>query len=72
MSEPAGTRRAVKIHIRGHLDPEWSNWFEGMQLRSTEDETIVEGFVIDQSALYGILGRLRDLGLELLSIEQME
>jgi hypothetical protein len=63
----------VKIHIRGHLDEDWVSWFEGMQLETTDEGiTILQGEVPDQSAVYGILARLRDLGLELLYVEQSE
>lgn len=74
MSEnPAGERgRSVRIHIQGKIDEDWSDWFEGLSVQTTEEGTLLVGEVADQSALYGILARLRDLGLELLSVEQVE
>jgi hypothetical protein len=66
-------RKCVHIHIRGRLDPEWKSWFEGLSVEPQEDgSAILRGEVADQSALYGILARLRDLGLELLSVEQVD
>ncbi|MEJ2011301.1 MAG: hypothetical protein P8X64_03630 [Anaerolineales bacterium] len=65
-------RKRVRIHIRGRIDPEWMTWFEGLEIDPDADETtILQGEVADQSALYGILARLRDLGIELLSVEQI-
>ncbi len=55
------------IHIQGSLDPAWSHWFGDMTITSTDEgTTILRGLVHDSTALYGILGRLRDLGLVLL------
>jgi hypothetical protein len=68
-----GSMKTVKIHIRGQIDQDWTTWFEGLQILAQEDgTTILQGEVLDQSALYGILARLRDLGLELLSVEQTD
>jgi hypothetical protein len=70
---PSGGIKRVKIHIRGQIDPDWKIWFEGLEVIPMEDgTTILQGPVADQSAVYGILARLRDLGLELLSVEQSE
>lgn len=73
MSECSGdeSMRTVRIHIRGQIDQDWSDWFEGLLVSTTEEGTLLEGRVVDQSALYGILAKLRDLGLDLISIEQM-
>ena len=54
------------IQIRGALDPAWSHWFDDMTVTSAADgTTVLRGLVHDQTALYGIIGRLRDLGLAL-------
>ncbi len=54
------------IHIQGTLDPVWSHWFDDMTITGSDDgTTVLRGVVPDQSALYGIIGRLRDLGLAL-------
>ena len=59
----------IEIVVKGHLDPHWSDWLEGMTITHTADEnTLLCGEVADQSALYGLLSRLRDLGLTLISV----
>ncbi len=59
------------IRIRGHLDPDWAAEFDGLNLRHLEDgTTLLHGQVADQAALHGILTRIRDLGLPLLSVQQ--
>jgi hypothetical protein len=59
------------IRVRGVLDPDWSAWFAGMQVRSAgPDETVIIGAVADQAALHGLLARIRDLGLPLLSVRR--
>ncbi len=59
----------VEIHIKGHIDVDWSDWLGGLSIRQTEQgETVLTGTVRDQAALHGLLNRLADLGLELLSV----
>ena len=59
------------IRIKGHLDERWNRQFEGLQVDLLpEGETLISGVVIDQSALHGILNRIRDLGLELISVQR--
>ena len=58
----------VEIRIDGHLDPHWADWLDGFTLIHTENnETILTGTVADQSAFYGIMAKLRDLGVKLIS-----
>jgi hypothetical protein len=58
-----------EIRVRGVLDPRWSGWFDGLQLRSEPgDVTVIAGEVADQAALHGLLAKVRDLGLPLLSV----
>ena len=65
MPEPPTT---YLIRVRGVLDPGWSAWFAGMEVRSDRPgETVVVGPVVDQAALHGLLARIRDLGLPLIS-----
>lgn len=58
-----------EIRLRGRLDPRWSTWFDGMSLTAGADgTTVLRGPVADQAALHGVLARLRDLGLPLISV----
>jgi hypothetical protein len=63
----------AEIRVKGQIDRDWSDWFEGLTVTHTDqDETILVGEVIDQSALYGLLAKLRDLGLPLVSVSSVE
>ena len=58
-----------EIRVRGQLDSHWSAWFEGLTLTPLENgETRMSGPVRDQAALFGILAKIRDLGLQLVSV----
>ena len=58
-----------EIKIRGHLDPCWSEWFAGLKLMNLEgSETLISGLLPDQAALHGLLERIRDLNLTLISV----
>lgn len=60
-----------KIVIEGHLDQRWSEWFDGMQLTHQErNETLISGPLPDQAALHGLLERIRDLNLTLISVSR--
>ena len=62
-----------EIRIKGHLDGRWADWFEGMTITLKEDgETLLTGPVTDQAALHGLLRKVRDLGLPLLSVNRIE
>jgi len=59
----------VEIRVKGRIDKCWSEWLEGLRIVHTDqDETVLTGTVLDQSALYGLIAKLRDLGLPLLAV----
>ena len=58
----------VKIKLSGRLDKKWQDWFEGMEITYDNDATILSGTVKDESMLHGILNRIRDLNLKLISV----
>lgn len=61
-----------EIRIAGHLDAHWADWFDGWTMTSEEDgTTLLSGPVPDQPALYGLLRKVRDLGLPLVSVNQI-
>jgi hypothetical protein len=65
--------KIVTIRIKGEIDKGWSECFEGFKLLSSgTNETILTGLVDDQAAFYGLIGKLRDLGLQLLEINSVE
>jgi hypothetical protein len=58
-----------RIVLDGHLAPRWASWFDGMTLTANADNnSVLEGPVVDQSALHGVLNKLRDIGLPLISV----
>jgi hypothetical protein len=60
---------SYRIRVKGQIGPEWSEWFDGMTIIGDEtNETTLSGQVLDQAALHGILNKIRDLGLPLLSV----
>ena len=61
------------VRIDGHLDREWSDWFEGLAVTLAEDgTTLLSGPVADQAALHGLLKKVRDLGAPLISVNPVE
>jgi hypothetical protein len=62
-----------RIRVKGHLTPEWSEWFDDMTITLEPDgDTILSGPVVDQPALHGLLIKVRDLGLTLISVDRVE
>ena len=60
-----------EIRLQGHLDARWAAWFDGLTLtRGSDGTTILRGVVADQAALHGLLQKVRDLGLPLISVSQ--
>ncbi len=65
--------KRYEIHLGGHLEPRWAAWFDGMALTQQGDgTTVIHGPVVDQAALHGLLQRVRDLGLPLLAVTQLD
>jgi hypothetical protein len=61
-----------RFQVRGHLDDRWSDWLVGLDIERQEDgTTVLIGPVVDQAALYGVIIRIRDLGLALLSVNRV-
>jgi len=61
------------IRVKGNLDQKWSDWFDGFSITPQPgDETLLAGPVADQSALHGLLSKIRDLGLPLLLVQREE
>jgi hypothetical protein len=62
-----------EIRLKGHLDSRWAAWFDGLTLTNESDgTTLIRGQVVDQAALYGLLQKIRDMGLPLVSVTQVE
>ncbi|MEW6402208.1 MAG: hypothetical protein AB1649_10440 [Chloroflexota bacterium] len=65
--------RQVEIRIEGHLDESWAEWLEGFAFSHTaEGETVLTGRVKDQATLYGLITKLRDLGVKLVSVNSIQ
>ena len=61
--------RTYEIRLKGHLDDKWADWFEGLTItRADNGETLLSGPVVDQAALHGLLRKVRDLGMVLISV----
>ena len=62
-----------EIRLKGHLEARWAAWFDGLSLTQESDgTTVIRGSVIDQAALHGLLSKVRDLGLPLISVIQVD
>ncbi|HRE27319.1 MAG TPA: hypothetical protein PK954_11845 [Anaerolineales bacterium] len=70
---PSHSPRAYQIKVAGRLSETWAEWFDGLTITHTDqDETLLTGRVVDQAALQGLLKKIRDLGLPLLSVNPVE
>jgi hypothetical protein len=62
-----------QIRVKGHLSPQWSDWFDGFTITNCEDgEALLSGLILDQAALYGLLNKIGNLGLPLLSVNRLQ
>ncbi len=62
-----------EIRVKGRLSQDWSDWFEGLSITDQPNgETLISGPLQDQAELFGVLTKIRDLGLELISVQRIE
>ena len=73
-SPPSGSEAGrYEIRLKGRLDARWTAWFDGLTVSYDNDgTTVISGQIVDQAALHGLLQRVRDLGLPLVSVKQVE
>jgi hypothetical protein len=63
----------VEIRVKGQIDPHWSDWFDDLTVTHTgQNETVLTGPIVDQAAFHGLLAKLRDLGLPIVSVNLSE
>ena len=67
-----GVNSRYEIRVKGVLDQRWTAWFEDLQITSDGQETVISGPVADQAALHGLLTKVRDLGLYLISVRHLD
>ena len=68
----SGQPTVYQIRITGQLDARWADWFEGLAITLDGGDTLITGPVVDQAALHGLLKRVRDLGMPLVSVNPVE
>ncbi|MCB0114008.1 MAG: hypothetical protein KDD84_07950 [Caldilineaceae bacterium] len=69
MRENTDSSTTYEIKVHGQLDDQWRAWFDDLKVTPTEDgDTILSGAIVDQAALYGVLKRINNLGLRLISV----
>jgi hypothetical protein len=61
-----------EIRVEGVLGEHWAAWFDGLQISSDRNQTVICGWLPDQPALHGVLGKVRDLGLSLISVRRLD
>lgn len=72
-TEDQGEPVLYEIRVRGHLDDRWADWFEGLTItREDNGDTVLTGPVIDQAELHGLLRKVRDLGMPLISVTRID
>ena len=68
----SGWPAQYEIRVAGVLDSRWAAWFNGLQISSKGGETVIRGLLADQPALHGLLTKVRDLGLCLISVRRLD
>jgi hypothetical protein len=69
--DEGGSGATYEIRVKGHLNTRWADWFDGLTLTQERDgTTVLTGSVVDQAALHGLLGKVRDLGLPLIAVRR--
>jgi hypothetical protein len=73
VDKPTSNAMVYEIRLKGHLDDRWAGWFEEFTIKLEENGiTLLSGPVVDQAALHGLLKKVRDVGLPLLSVNSVE
>jgi hypothetical protein len=73
LDEKHNQHQYYEIRLKGHLDDRWAEWFDGLTITIVDDgDTLVTGPVIDQAALHGLLKKVRDLGMTLVSVNRVQ
>jgi hypothetical protein len=68
----SGGPARYEIRVAGALDSRWADWFGGLQISGQGEETVICGLLADQPALHGLLTKVRDLGLYLISVRRLD
>jgi hypothetical protein len=73
IDKPNSNYQYCEIRLKGHLENRWVNWFDGLDITLEENgNTLLSGYLVDQAALHGLLKKVRDIGLPLLSVKNVE
>jgi hypothetical protein len=70
VSDGRNVMQKIEIRVKGQIDEHWSEWFEGLTITHAEtEESVISGVLADESAVYGLITKIRDLGLHLVSVK---
>jgi len=73
LADPRDGSGRYEVRVTGHLDGRWAAWFDGFSLtQATDGTTVLAGFIVDQAALHGVLRKLGDLGLPIVSVTRAD